>query len=268
MHLFDVHNHLDDPRFDADREAAVRAARGEGVQGFVVAGYGPERWERQREVCAGPLVAWPCYGLHPWAAARAGDEDGIDRALVALDRFLDGTSAVGLGETGLDASRSVPDGSLPLQERAFRGQLRMARERDLPLVLHVLRAHEAALAVVREEGVPVSGGMVHSFSGSPEQARAWVRLGLHVSIGPSVCHPRSDKVRAACRAVPADRLLIETDCPDQAPWPDGGARNEPAWLVRVALAAAAARREDPAALGLRCARNAVRLFGLPLELPP
>ncbi|MCK6526326.1 TatD family hydrolase [Myxococcota bacterium] len=263
--MIDAHCHLDDHRFDADRAEAMEAARRVGVRGFVVAGVGPGRWERQRRLCADVADAFACYGLHPWAVARARDDGEVDGALAELERFLEEAPAVGLGETGLDASGHAPRDSLPRQERAFRAQLRLARARDLPLVLHVVRAHEEALRVVREEGVPPRGGMVHSFGGDPEQARRWIRLGLSISLGPSVCDPRAERARTVAREVPADALLIETDCPDQAPWPDRGLRNEPSCLARVALAVAAIRDEDPRSLGDRAARNAARLFRLPAD---
>lgn len=263
--MIDAHCHLDDPRFDADRAAAMEAARHAGVRGFVTAGVGPDRWERQRRLCADVPDTFACYGLHPWAVARARDDGEVAGALAHLERVLDEAPAVGLGETGLDASGHTPRDSLPRQERAFRAQIRLARARDLPLVLHVVRAHEEALRVAEEEGVPRRGGMVHSFGGDPGQARRWIRLGLSISLGPSVCDPRSVRARRVAREVPPDSLLIETDCPDQAPWPDRGVRNEPAWLARVALAVAAIRDEDPRSLGERAARNAARLFRLPAD---
>jgi TatD DNase family protein len=139
----------------------------------------------------------------------------------------------GLGELGLDARPAYRD-SLPKQELAFRAQLRLARRFDAPLILHIVREHSLALRVLREEGVPARGGIVHSFSGGAREAQAYVELGLLLSVSGGNFRGGDRRVRQAAARVPADSWLVETDSPDQKhpDWP--GEWSMPARLVDVA----------------------------------
>ena len=138
----------------------------------------------------------------------------------------------------------------------------MARQRNLPVVLHVVRAHGVALEIVSSDGLPRAGGMVHAFGGSAEVASQWVRLGMHISFSTAVARPQSRRLRAACQVVPPDRLLAETDSPDQSPSPDGHGVNEPANLPKAIAALAAARDVTAEEIAALTASNARHLFGL------
>ncbi len=249
----DAHCHLDFPAFDGDRDAVRARAREAGVAGLVVAGVRPADWPAQRAL-AGPAVKWTA-GLHPMCVAEGEDWEAAVAALP--DAFAGADAAVGVGETGLDGRFGD---RLEAQTAAFRAHLAFARARDLPVVLHVVRAHGAALDVLRGDGVPRAGGMMHAFSGSAEVAEVCVDLGLHVSFAGPIVNANARKLRAAAARVPLDRLLVETDAPDQ-PLPDGPARNEPACVRRVAAAVAAARGEDEETVLRAAARNAAALFG-------
>jgi TatD DNase family protein len=138
----------------------------------------------------------------------------------------------------------------------------MARDRNLPVVLHVVQAHGLALEVVADDGLPEAGGMVHGFGGSAEVAAEWVRLGAHVSFSTAIARGQSRRLGAACGATPAHRLLVETDAPDQAPTANGRGVNEPANLVLAVEALAALRGATVAEIGTLTAANTRRLFGL------
>jgi TatD DNase family protein len=256
--LLDAHNHLD--RCLAVDQTLARA-RAAGVRAQVLAGVDPAGWAAQAAL-AGQLDLWATFGVHPWTAAAARDPD-VGALLAHLERALDGAlgvAPVGLGELGLDRSRQVAADSLPRQERLFRAQLALARERDLPVVLHVVRAHDRALAILRRDGLPAAGGMVHSASTPPEQVGAWLALGLHLSFAGGVT--RHEKARGAAARVPLDRLLAETDAPDQAPAGRDGP-NEPAWLGDVVRALAEVHGRSPEELAAITEANARRLFRLP-----
>lgn len=143
----------------------------------------------------------------------------------------------------------------------FRAHIDLARTLDKPLVLHILKAHQQALAILAEVGVPPAGGMVHSFSSSAEIATQYQRLGLHISFSGSVT--RSPKLARAAASVSAERLLIETDAPDQPPRGHHGEKNRPAWLGIVAESVANARGKSRGHIAELTALNASRLFGLP-----
>ena len=260
MPFVDSHNHLDLPAFDADRAAVLDRARAAGVVGHLIAGVDRDGWIRQRRLAADvPGVRWTA-GLHPQIAAGM-TTDAIDAALDGLPRCFDGPNAAsGVGETGLDRL-FVDPASMDVQIHAFRAQLALARELEQPLVLHIVKAHGAALDVLKADGVPPAGGVIHSYSGNAELARQYVKLGLCIGFVGAVCRPNARKLHAAAAAVPDDRLLIETDAPDQSP-PGGPKRNEPAALIRVAEAVAAIRNCHPDRILSHSTRNAERLFGV------
>ena len=150
--------------------------------------------------------------------------------------------------------------------RTLGGHLAIARRLGLPVILHALRVPDAIREELERDGVP-AGGVLHSFSGSAEHLGPLSALGLHVSFAGAVTWPGARKPGLAARAVAPDRLLVETDAPDQAPHPHRRVRNEPSRLPLVVAAVAAARAEEPAEVARRTAENARRLFRLPPGAP-
>lgn len=262
--LVDVHCHLSDARMPGGPSEAARQARAVGVEHIVMAGYDREDWQTQARLAGQLSGVHAVYGVHPWVAARLAPS-ALALELEALRAMLAGlTPPVAIGETGLDRSPRLPSESLAAQEASFRAHLQLAREWELPVVLHVVRAHDVAQSILRE--LPPPGGVVHGFSGSAEVAAQYVALGLHVSFGGAITRPdRGKKARRAAISVPLERLLIETDAPDQAPQPHAAAEpgfNRPAWLPAVLNTLAGLRSMESAALADATTRNAVRLFRL------
>ena len=264
--MIDAHCHLDDPRFDPDRPAVLDRARRAGVTTLVCAGVEPARWRGQSELAR----RWPgrvlcSYGVHPWIAAAAATDGEADAAVEALAAALASpalVAPVAVGELGLDRSRRGRSDSVERQVRVLRAQLALARERDLPIVLHVVRAHDRLLRVLEGDGVPAAGGMAHAYGGSVELVERYLRLGLHLSFGGAVTGPGAHKRLAAARAVPGERLLIETDAPDLPPHGRAPGRNEPCWLPEIAATVAAARGVSTEQLAETTAANARTLFRL------
>jgi TatD DNase family protein len=182
-------------------------------------------------------------GLHPWTLGP----DRLDLALDDLVRRLPG--AVAVGELGLDARRGPP---APAQRAAVRAQLALARERDLPVVLHCVRAHAELQAILRADGLPRRGGLLHGFRGGVELAQAWTALGLHLGVGPAALRRPTPDQAEALGSAPGRWLLTETDAE-----PGGDA------LPAVVAALARLRGEPPDAVGDRAAAAAAALFGLP-----
>lgn len=235
--MIDTHCHLDGPGFDADREDVLARARAAGVTDLVVPAVGPDGWAA--------LASWASrtpgvhfgLGVHPQLLPEL-DPAGDGRRLADLEAALARGGAVGVGECGLDGPSVEAGAPLDRQVAVLRGHLRLARRLGLPVMLHCLRAHDALLALLGEEPLP-AGGVLHSFSGSADQVRAYLRHGLHFSFAGPVTYERARRPLDAARAVPRDRLLLETDAPDQTPRPRRG-RNEPAFLPEIAAAVAAA----------------------------
>jgi TatD DNase family protein len=250
--VIDAHTHLDFPEFDPDRDAVLARARAEGVDGFVICGSVHQRWD-DTVALAGRIGAIAVLGVHPWSAAEL-DPDALAPWLADLR----GRQLVAVGEIGLDALWARTDEARANQRRAFRDQLALARERDRPVVVHCVRAYPELLAILERDGAPRAGGMMHAWSGPPDQVERALRLGLHVSFGPMVLRDRARKARQSVPRVPDERLLIETDCPNMLP--PGETRGEPAHLPRVAREIAALRGQDVARVAAVTASNARALL--------
>lgn len=260
MGLIDCHCHLSDPRLAGEVQAILARAQAAGVERFILAGFDAPDWKRQFEICMAHPGVFPVFGIHPWAAAALRLEDTVsvvEEWLATLEIVV----PVGLGEMGLDRSDRCPASTLPAQMAVFRGQLAVAKQIGLPVVLHIVKAHGLALETLQEVGLSEAGGLVHSFSGSAEMARAYEGLGLHLSFSASILRHDSKKTAAAVRAVSTDRLLIETDSPDQHL--PGNTRGEPADLPEVLKRVAELRGVASATLGPQCTANAEALFRLP-----
>lgn len=267
----DGHCHLDllPP---AEIPAVLARARAAGVAQLILAGVDPAGWEAQRGLAAAHSGLFRTAGLHPWAAvARAAgvsaDTSPLDADLEALtSTLMQAPRPVAIGELGLDHLRTPMAGRV-VEEAAFRAQLALARALDLPVVLHVVQAHGRALEILRADGLPRRGGVVHGFSGSAEVALAYVRLGLHVGIGFVVHRTHAKKVKAAVAALPLGRIILETDAPAEAP-PGAEGASEPAHLVGIAEAVAALRGAQAEALLDASSENARALYQLPRSSHP
>jgi TatD DNase family protein len=268
MTLVDAHCHLDFEAFDADRDEVLDRAAAVGVRAIVIPGVHPAQWARAAAIVrrGHPRVRLAlAVGLHPEHLvlaqedeARSDGSDGLHEAsfdpesLVAqLVLAAHEHGAVAIGECGLDR-RVEAQTSLDRQRAVLEAHLEAAKRTGLPLVLHVVRRDGALLDALRPHA-PLRG-MVHAFTGGPELAREYVALGLHLSFGGGLTRPNARRARDAAALVPAERVLIETDAPDQTPRGASSPRNEPSFLplVRDALA----RPE------IDVADNAAALFGI------
>ena len=254
MQLVDTHSHFDVGAFDADRDAALERARHAGVVAQVVPAIDMAGWSPLREVCAAHAGLHPAYGLHPiyLDAHRPAH-------LELLRTWLESESPVAVGECGLDFFVEGLD--VEAQRFYFEAQLRLAREFDLPVVVHARRAVDAVIAGLRR-CAPLRG-VVHSFSGSREQAGQLYELGFLLGIGGPVTYARANRLRGLVASMPLEFLLLETDSPDQPDSEWRGQRNEPARLPRVLDVVAGLRAESRDAIAAATTANAARLFNLP-----
>jgi TatD DNase family protein len=225
--VIDTHCHVHDRAFDADREEVVARARDAGVRAMVTIGEDlPDSAVAVDAVARLGIVA--AVGIHPHEAAGAPADLESELALL-----LDRPGVVALGEIGLDYyyDRSPRD----VQQEVFRRQLRVARERKRTVVFHQRDAFDDFTRILREAWEPGMRGVVHCFTGTPEQARVYVgEFGLFLGIGGVLTFPNAQPVRDAARAVRAGALVLETDAPFLAPVPKRGKRNEPAFVTHTA----------------------------------
>ena len=252
--LFDSHAHLDVAAFDADRDAVLARARVAGVGDILMPAIAAAGWPALANLCDADPHLHPAYGLHPCFLAQHRDTD-----LDALRAWLESHPAAAIGECGLDFADPALDRTR--QRFLLRGQFDLAHRFNLPLVLHARRAFQAVIDEIRAFGKPLRG-VVHSFSGSAEQAHALHALGFMVGIGGPVTYARAQRLRRVVATLPLESLLLETDAPDQPDAEHRGERNEPAHLVEVLHAVAALRGEDPAHVAAVTHANARRLFGI------
>jgi TatD DNase family protein len=276
--VIDTHCHLDVAAFDADRDEVIARAGAAGVRGMLIPAIRPRTWAAlaalaERHAAAGVRFA---IGIHPQIVPELDAEELGDARAGDLEERLarESEGAIAIGECGLDGGTGAP----ALQERIFRAHVRVARALGLPLVVHVLRAHDAAPRILREERA--ADVVLHSYSGGAALVPVYAALGCAFSFAGPVTYPNARRPIEAARAVPTELLLAETDAPDQAPTPQrspapasldpppGGAagparhgrRSEPGFLPSVIAGLAAARGADPAEVAALTAANAERLF--------
>ena len=251
--LFDTHAHLHFPEFDADREAMLARARAAGVRRMVTIGTDADTTRAAIAVAEREGDVWATAGVHPH---DAGESD--DAALAEVERLAGDPRVVAIGEIGLDFFRNLSPREA--QERVFRRFIALARRVRKPVVVHCRDAHAEVLGILTEERVSEVGGIMHCFSGDVEIARRCLDLGLVISLAGPVTYPNARALPDVARFVPADRLVIETDCPFLPPQGYRGKRNEPAYLALTATRVAELRGESLETLARRTSDNARRLL--------
>lgn len=262
--LYDAHNHLQDDRFAGQQSALLAACRQVGVVRMVVNGACEEDWPKVLELARAHPEVLPSFGYHPWYLAER-----TERWLENLCGFLDQIPAA-VGEIGLD--RWKPGLPYEGQEEAFVAQLRIAAEQNLPVSIHCLQAWGRMLDLLKNERRPARGFLLHSYGGSVEMVKSFVDLGAYFSFPGYYAHERKQRQRETFRQIPLERLLIETDAPDQTlpielnrfPLADpvtASPLNHPANLAAVYDVAAKLRELPLLEFAAQIERNFLRLFG-------
>jgi TatD DNase family protein len=221
--LIDTHCHLDLEPLSLRLAEVVTDARLVGVTEFVVPGVHPSGWERIACLSSNNRGVFPAFGIHPMHAELADDDNMSRLAKLSL-------SGVAIGEIGLDPSYTV---SMECQERAFRDQLRLAVSQGLPVLIHCRRAFQRTLRILGEEGATNVGGIMHAFSGSPEMAREFMRLGFAISISGMVTRENTIRLPRLVSELPLEALVLETDAPDMTPQRYRGRSNQPAYITET-----------------------------------
>jgi TatD DNase family protein len=225
--LVDSHCHLNHEDFLPDMKDVLSRASAAGVLQMICVGWDVPSSEAaaiQAQEIPGVFAA---VGVHPHDAATL-DDTGEER----LKALASGGRVVAVGETGLDYFRSTTPKDV--QESAFRRQIRLASHLNLPLIIHSREAGEDVLRILKEEGIPSAGAVMHCFSGSTAFAKEVLDLGCYLGIAGQITFKNGEEARDVARFAPLERLLIETDAPYLAPAPFRGKRNEPSYITRTA----------------------------------
>ena len=247
--LFDSHAHLQHEQFKKDRSRVIEDALASGVSRIVNVGYDVESSRAAIELSEKHDFLYATVGVHPHDS-----KDLSSASLVELERMADHEMVVAIGEIGLDYYRDLSPREM--QKRAFREQLDLAGSLNLPVVVHVRQAHRDAIEILKSWGR--GDGVMHCFSGTVDEARVYLGLGLKLGFSGSVTFG-SKRLESVARNAPETDVLIETDCPYLAPRPRKG-RNEPAYLTLVCSKVAQARSIQPEECGRVTAANAASLF--------
>jgi len=260
--LIDSHAHIDGPEFDQDRDDVIRRARDAGVSAILNVGTGdPHSGALERAVELGEKYddVYAAVGTHPHDARLY--DDRAEQRIQALIRQSPGVIA--WGEIGLDFH--YDNSPRDVQMEVFRRQLRLARDTNLPVIVHTREAEDETIDILKSEwGDSNLPGIMHCFSGSLALATKSIELGFLISFSGIVTFKKADELRVVANNVPLDRLLIETDCPFLSPVPFRGKRNEPAYVVEVARCLAQLRQLDLQEIARITTENFTRIFKLKL----
>ncbi len=227
MMLFDTHAHLNAEQFDTDLEEVIARAKAEKVERIVVVGFDKPTITRAMELIEEYDFIYAAIGWHPVDAIDMTEED-----LSWIKELSSHEKVVAIGEMGLDYhwDKSPKD----VQKEVFRKQIALAKEVNLPIIIHNRDATEDVVTILKEEGAEEVGGIMHCFTGSAEVARQCMDMNFYISFGGPVTFKNAKKPKEVAKEIPNDRLLIETDCPFLTPHPFRGKRNEPSYVKYVA----------------------------------
>jgi len=251
----DSHAHLDDERFNEDREELINSLYENGIETVLNPGADLNTSKAAVELADKYSFIYAAVGCHPHDSKFMNDETmNIFRELAKNKKVI------GIGEIGLDYYYDNSDRDT--QRIWFREQIRLAKELDIPYIVHDRDAHEDVFKIMKEEHYSGTRGILHCYSSSVEMAREFVKLGFYISLGGPVTFKKAKTPKLVAKEIPLDRLLIETDCPYLTPEPFRGKRNEPKYVKYVAEEIAAIKEVSIDVIAEKTSENFRKLFCL------
>ena len=251
--IIDSHCHIDFNEFNADRDDIIARAHQAGIQHIIVPAIASDSWPRVKTVCAQYDGLHPAYGLHPYFLEQHSETD-----LTTLRDWVEQEHPIAIGECGLDYY--LKDLDRDRQLHFFDAQLAMASEYNLPVIIHARKATQQVIEQLKH--YPDLRGMIHSYSGSLEQAQQLIQLGFYLSFGGAITYEKATKLRAIASQIPDHALLIETDAPDQPPSRYLGTRNQPDYISEVICTLAELRNSSQQQIIEITRQNTQTLFSL------
>ena len=257
MRLIDSHCHLDFTAFNEDRDALLKQAYENHVTDIIIPGVISDTWGDLEKLCIAEggnrVKLHAAYGLHPVFMSSHSQQD-----LMLLEQQLANSNAVAVGECGLDFFIEPHDKTQQLEY--FVAQMDLAVQFQLPMIIHSRKSLDLVLKEIRQR--PGLRGVIHSFSGSYQQAKQLIDLGFYLGFGGPVTYTRANKLRRLVVDLPLEGLLLETDAPDQPDSSHHGLRNEPSWLIDIANVIAELRGVEVSEVATTTSRNSCDLFGI------
>jgi len=253
MELIDSHCHFDLSAFDTDRAEVLARCQAKGITRLIIPAIEAKTWQSLLSLCQQNNGLYAALGLHPMFLATHSEPD-----LLQLEELLktQRNQVIAVGEIGLDYF--LPDLDKGRQQVLFEAQLVLAQKNDLPVILHVRKAHDQVLSTLRR--LAVRGGIVHAFSGSRQQADQYIELGFKLGFGGSLTYERAKKIRRLATELPLTAMVLETDAPDMPIAGHQGERNSPEYVAKI-LSELVSLREQPAELiATQTTENVKRVF--------
>lgn len=253
MSLIDSHCHLDFKDFDPDRHQLIQHCNELGLTDIIVPGVSRASWARLLSVCADYAMLHPALGLHPMFMHEHQQAD-----LAALEQAIQAQRPIAIGEIGLDFFLTGHDKTA--QTALFEAQIKLAERYELPVILHVRKAHDDILKVLRR--ARLKGGIVHAFNGSMQQAEIYMQQGFLFGIGGALTYPRAQKLQRLFAELPLESIVLETDSPDMPLAGHQGERNSPEMIPQIQQALAELRQTTPEQVARVTSANCQALFDL------
>ena len=255
MMLIDSHAHLEMPEFKKDLEAVIQRAKGSGVEYIFTVGTEKKDWKRAVEIADSHPSIYVILGVHPHNAKEIDDQ-----TYPTLKKLCRNGKVKAYGEIGLDFFRNLSPRDIQLKR--FREQIGLAKELDLPIVIHDREAHRETLEILKSEKAEESGGIIHCFSGDYEMAKACMDMGFYISIPGSITFKNAEGFRKIVERIPLESLLVETDAPFLTPEPFRGKRNEPSYVRYTAQKVAEIKKVSFEKVAEITTQNALRVYRL------
>lgn len=258
MNFFDSHCHFDFAEFDDQRELIWSKAQTLGITQLLIPSVSPDSWHQVQQVAEKfSGLVWAA-GLHPWWINSFLINQNLDDLSRHLNAVMTEQNCVAIGETGLDA---VIDLNLSTQIACLQLHIDAAKKSSKPIILHSRKTHTELIAIIKKNQL-TSRGVIHAFSGSYEQAKAFVDAGFYLGIGGVITYERANKTREAIKKIPLDYLLLETDAPDMPLQGQQGTKNSPVNLLQIAECLAGLKQLPLTKIAEQTTGNAETLFGI------
>lgn len=246
MELIDSHCHLDVEAFSADRNEVIRNSRAKGISRIIIPAIEANTWSGLISLCETETGLYPALGLHP-VFIDQHQPDAVNK----LEKILQDTNPVAIGEIGLDFYLKELDKNK--QTELFEKQLQIAKEHELPVILHVRKAHDQVLSLLKK--YKLKGGFAHAFNGSLQQANEYIKLGFKLGFGGTLTYKNANKIHKLAEALPLEAIVLETDSPDMVVESHQGQRNSPEYIIESLNALAAVRKESAEAIATQTSLN-------------
>jgi len=252
MKLIDSHCHLDFPEYDNDRDELIESCKQQGITKFIVPGVSCATWPRLKKVTSKYSECYAAYGLHPYFIEEHQSSD-----ISELEKVVKTYHPIAIGEIGLDYY--LKDLDKQKQQKIFHAQLALARDLNLPVILHVRKAHDDVLQALRK--YKVNGGTAHAFNGSLQQAKQYIELGFKLGFGGALTFDNAKHLRKLVQDLPLDSIVLETDSPDMRPADYTSSRNTPLTILPVLDALTRLRSESKDQIAKQTNFNVEKVFG-------